>query len=162
MSRRGGRQRGGRSNEQEKIIAQTFLKFLEDKNRKEDMLRNEMKLIYEDEFREMYETLGMPFSRLLNKLTYHLNACQLLQDRVIFGGGEAASLQLFTDDPEESDDNEDEDENYILYAMMSVQAFYCKVCRRDLGDRVAYINHTAGVKHRQQRMLKKIRKSLAK
>ena len=48
-------------------------------------------LIYQ-EFRSLYDTLGMSFSKLLNTLTYHLNMCQQLQDRVIFGGGDAAAL----------------------------------------------------------------------
>lgn len=157
--RRRSRTRVGRSVEQEKIIAQTFVKFLEDENRKEDMFVHELRQIYQEDFRFLYDTLGMSFSKLLNTLTYHLNLCQQLQDRVIFGGGDAAALQLLADEPSESeeDDNEDDFVSYMRHG-----AFYCKVCKRDLGNAVAYRSHVAGVKHRQQHILRKIRKSLQK
>ena len=48
------RSRGGlgvpRTVDQEKIVAQTFVKFLEDNNRKEDMYEHELKQIYRVEF----------------------------------------------------------------------------------------------------------------
>ena len=159
MYHRSRRTRSSRTIEQEKIIAQTFVKFLEDANRKEDMFVHELKQIYQEEFRTLYDTLGMSFLKLLNTLTYHLNACQQLQDRVIFGGGEAAALQLLTDEPEESEDDEPEDR---FYSLMRFGTFYCKICKRDLGNTEAYRTHITGVKHRQQHILKKIRKSLQK
>ncbi|KAJ7370125.1 hypothetical protein OS493_034054 [Desmophyllum pertusum] len=125
---------------------------------------NELKQIYQVEFRTLYETLGMSFSKLLNTLTYHLNLCQQLQDRVIFGGGESAALQLLADDPGESEDEED-DNNEVddFFSLMRLgRSFHCKVCKRDLGNDTAYRTHLAGVKHRQQHILKKIRKSLQK
>ena len=146
----------GRTVDQEKIIAQTFIKFLEDGNRKKDMFRDELRQIYQ-EFRLSYETLGMSFSKLLNTLTYHLNMCQQLQDRVIFGGGDPAALQLLTDDPSGESEGED-----AFFSLMKHGAFHCKVCKRDLGSAVAYRSHMAGVKHRQQYILRKIRKSLQK
>ena len=147
---------GRRNVDQEKIIAQTFIKFLEDGNRKEDMFVHELREIYQ-EFRLSYDTLGMSFSKLLNTLTYHLNMCQQLQDRVIFGGGDAAALQLLVDDPSEESEGEDD-----FFSITRHGAYHCKVCKRDLGSADAYKSHMAGVKHRQQYILKKIRKSLQK
>ena len=147
---------GQRTVEQEKIIAQTFVKFLEDGNRKENMFVDELRQTYQ-EFRSLYDTLGMSFSKLLNTLTYHLNICQQLHDRVIFGGGDAAALQLLVDDP--SDESEGEDD---FFSLTRHGAYHCKVCKRDLGSADAYRTHMAGVKHRQQYILRKIRKSLQK
>ena len=145
--------RSSRSLEQEKIIAQTFVKFLEDNNRKEDMFIDELRQIYQEEFRRLYSTLGMSFSKILNTLTYHINACQQLQDRVIFGGGEAAALQLLTDD---------HDDDLCHRSPSSLSPFYCNICKRDLGNDRAYSKHIEGVKHRQQYILITIRKSLKK
>ena len=152
---RSRRPRSSRSLEQEKIIAQTFVKFLEDNNRKEDMFVEELRQIYQGEFRRLYDTLstGMSFSKILNTLTYHINACQQLQDRVIFGGGEAAALQLLTDDP---------DDDLCYRSPSSLSPFYCNICKRDLGNDRAYSKHIEGVKHRQQYILITIRKSLKK
>lgn len=148
---------GRRTVDQEKIIAQTFVKFLEDGHRKENMFVDELRAIYQ-EFRLSYDTLGMSFSKLLNTLTYHLNMCQRLQDRVIFGGGGAAALQLLNDDPSD-EESEGEDD---FFSRRGHGDYYCKVCKRDLGSADAYRTHMAGVKHRQQYILKKIRKSLQK
>ena len=161
---RGARSRGGlgirRTVDQEKIVAQTFVKFLEDNNRKEDMYEHELKQIYRAEFCPLYahETIGMSFSKLLNTLTYHLNQCQRLQDRIIFGGGEAAALQLLSDDGSEDSSAEEDD----FFSIFRDGTFHCKVCKRSLGSATAYRNHMAGVKHRQQHILRKIRKSLEK
>lgn len=149
---------GRRTVEQEKIIAQAFVKFLEDGNRKKNMFVDELRQIYQ-EFRSLYDTLGMSFSKLLNTLTYHLNQCQQLQDRVIFGGGDAATLQLFTDEP--SDESEGEDEDHF-FNFMRRRDYHCKICKRDLGSEKAYESHMVGVKHRQQYILRTIRKSLQK
>ena len=152
------RMKVGRTVDQEKIIAQTFVKFLEDGNRKENMFVHELRQIYQ-EFRSLYDTLGMSFSKLLNTLTYRLNMCQQLQDRVIFGGGDAAALQLLNDDPSDESEGEDEDD---FFSLLRRGAYHCKVCKRDLGSAVTYKSHMAGVKHRQQYILRKIRKSLQK
>ncbi|XP_022790553.1 putative helicase mov-10-B.1 [Stylophora pistillata] len=154
------RPRSSRTLEQEKNIAQTFVKFLEDNNRKEDMFVDDLRQIYQGEFRPLYNTLGMSFSKLLNTLTYHINACQQLQDRVIFGGGEAAALQLLTDDPEEQGDSPDD----LCYrrSSLSLRPYYCQTCKKDLGNGEAYRKHIEGVKHRQQYILVTIRKSLKK
>ena len=157
MSRARRMKVGRRTVDQEKIIAQTFIKFLEDGNRKEDMFVDDLREIYQ-EFRLSYDTQGMPFSKLLNTLTYHLNMCQQLQDRVIFGGGDAAALQLLNDDP--SDDESEGEDDY--FSLRRHGAYHCKVCKRDLGGESAYRSHMAGVKHRQQYILRKIRKSLQK
>ena len=152
------RNRSRRTIDQEKIIAKTFIKFLEDKNRKEDMFVHELRQIYQGEFCPLYETMGMSFSKLLNTLTYHLNMCQQLQDRIIFGGGETAALQLLSVDGTE-DSSEDEND---LFSVLTRGAFHCKVCKRSLGNATAYNTHMASIKHRQQHILRKIRKSLEK
>ena len=113
--------RSSRSLEQEKIIAQTFVKFLEDNNRKEEMLVDELRQIYQGEFRRLYNTLGMSFSKTLKILTYHINACQQL---VIFGGGEGSPSTL--------------------------RPSYCNVCKGNLGNGGAYSKHIEGVKPPQR------------
>ena len=156
-TRRGNR----RTIDQEKIVAKTFVKFLEDKNRKEDMFVHELREIYQGEFCPLYETLGVPFSKLLNTLTYHLNLCQQLQDRIVFGGGEAAALQLLTVGGSE-DLNSSGDENDSVLKALTRGPYHCNVCKRSLGNELAYSNHISGWKHRQQEVLRKIRKSLEK
>ena len=156
------RPRSSRFVEQEKTVAQAFLKYLEDNGRKEDMPEIQLKNIYQGEFRLLNPSVdrGIPFSRVLNALTYHLNECQQLQDRVIFGGGDAAALQLLTDDPEEPQDNTD-----LCLGLLSwtfSRPFYCDVCKRGLGNSIAYQKHLESVKHRQQNILITIRKSLNK
>ena len=152
-TRRGNR----RSIEQEKNVAKAFVTFLEHNNRKDDMSVDELRQIYQGEFCPLYETLGMPFSKLLNTLTYHLNLCQKLQDRIVFGGGEAAALQLLTVNGSEDLDSSG-DENDAL----TREPYHCNVCRRSLGNERDYSNHISGWKHRQQQVLRKIRKSLEK
>ena len=156
------RPRSSRFVEQEKTVAQAFLKYLEDNGRKEDMPEIQLKNIYQGEFRLLNPSVdrGIPFSRVLNALTYHLNECQQLQDRVIFGGGDAAALQLLTDDPEEPQDNTD-----LCLGLLSwtfSRPFYCDVCKRGLGNSIAYQKHLESVRHRQQNILITIRKSLNK
>jgi len=163
MSRFRSRTRRGnrRSIEQEKNVAKAFVTFLEHNNRKDDMFVHELRQIYQGEFCPLYETLGMPFSKLLNTLTYHLNLCQQLQDRIVFGGGEAAALQLLTVDGSE-DLNSSGDENDSVFKALTRGPYHCNVCKRSLGNELAYSNHISGWKHRQQEVLRKIRKSLEK
>lgn len=157
------RPRSSGSVEQEKTVAQAFVKFLEDNGRKEDMPEIQLKNIYQGEFRRLNPSVdrGIPFYRVLNALTYHLNECQQLQDLVIFGGGDAAALQLLTDDPEEPQDNDDLCFRSLSGAF-SRRPFYCEVCKRGLGNLIAYQKHLESVKHRQQNILITIRKSLNK
>ena len=157
------RPRSSRSVEQEKTVAQAFVKYLEDNSRKEDMPVLQLKNIYQGEFRRLNPSVdwGISFSRVLNALTYHLNECQQLQDRVIFGGGDAAALQLLTDDPEEPQDNADLGFRLLSWTF-SRRPFYCEVCKRGLGNLIAYQKHLESVKHRQQNILITIRKSLKK
>ena len=157
------RPRSSRSVEQEKTIALAFVKYLEDNDRKEDMPVLQLKNIYQGKFRLLNPSVdrGISFSRILNALTYHLNECQQLQDRVIFGGGDAAALQLLTDDPEEPQDNADLGFRLLSWTF-SRRPFYCEVCKRGLGNFMAYNKHLESVKHRQQNILITIRKSLNK
>ena len=141
--------RSSRRLEQEKIIAQTFAEFLEDNNRKEDKFVDELRQIFHEEFLRSYHTLGMSLSKTLNALTYHINACQQLQDRVI------AALQLLTDDPTGQQDYND----LFHRSPSTLSSFYCNVCKRDLGNGGAYSKHIEGVKHRQKYILTTIRKS---
>ena len=157
------RPRSSGSVEQEKTVAQAFVKYLEDNGRKEDMPEIQLKNIYQGEFRRLNPSVdrGIPFYRVLNALMYHLNECQQLQDRVIFGGGDAAALQLLTDDPEEPQDNADLGFRSLSWTF-SRRPFYCEVCKRGLGNLIAYQKHLESVKHRQQNILITIRKSLKK
>ena len=123
------------------------------------MFIDDLRQIYQGEFRRLYHTLSMPFSKVLNTLTYHINACQQIQDRVVFGGGEAAALQLLTDDPEEQGDSDDD---LSCRSPSSLRPWYCETCKRDLGNGEAYRKHIEGLKHRQQYILVTIRKSLKK
>ena len=95
------------------------------------MFVHELRQIYQ-EFRLSYYTLGMSFSKLLNTLTYQLNMCQQLQDRVIFGGGDAAALQLLNDGPSD-DESEGEDD---FFSLTKHGAYHCKVYKGILGVKV--------------------------
>lgn len=141
-----------------KSIAQSFVHFLEKNNLKQDMLESELKSIYELKYRALYSAPGVSFSKVLNTLKYHLNLCQQLQDRVVFGGGEAAALRMLSiDDPDESSSEEEGDE---FSSMMRNPAPRCKICKRIFKDDTAYRNHLETVSHRQQSILKKIRESV--
>ena len=139
--------RGARSLDDVKGVAQTFIQFLEEKNLKQDMLESELRSIYQSQFRLEY-SISVSFSRVFNALKYHLNKCQKIQDRVIFGGGEAAALKMLSiDDSEESSSEEDEKPG-------------CKICKRTFTGDDVYDSHLNTVSHRQQSIFKKIRKSV--
>lgn len=144
----------------EKSVAQAFIQFLEKKKLKQDMLVSELRSIYESQFRLQYSA-SVPFPRVLNALKYHLNLCQQLQDRVIFGGGEAAALKMLSiEDPDES--SSEEDEVPILASIMRSLRPRCKICKRNFRGTAAYESHLNTVTHRQQSILKKIRQSVEK
>jgi len=159
MFRRGRRQpwrASGRSLNDEKSIAQTFIQFLEKNNLKNDMAESELRNIYQSQFCLQHRTPTAPFPRVLNALRYHLNLCQQLGDRVIFGGGEAAALQMLSiDDPDESCSEEDE-----FSKLMNLVTPRCKICKRTFRNRATYESHLATVTHRQQSILKSIRQSV--
>lgn len=143
----------------EKLVARAFIKFLEEKKLKQDMLESQLKNIYDSQFPLHYST-GVKFARVLNALKYHLNLCQQLQDRVIFGGGEAAALKMLSlDDPDESS-SEEEDEFSRLVRLATQTR--CKICKRSFRGHAAYQSHLNTVSHRQQGILKKIRQSVEK
>ena len=149
--------RGGSSLYDEKSVAQTFIQFLEKKKLKQDMLESELRSIYESQFRLQYSA-SVPFSRVLNALKYHLNLCQQLQDRVIFGGGEAAALKMLSiEDADESSSEEDEFSSLLNFGRPR-----CKICKRNFRGTAAYESHLNTVTHRQQSILKKIRQSVEK
>lgn len=162
MSRhRGGRQPWrafGSSLEDEKSIAQTFIQFLEKNNLKNDMPESDLRNIYQSQFCLQHPTPTAPFPRVLNALRYHLNLCQQLEGRVIFGSGEAAALQMLSiDDPGESGSEEDE-----FSMIMHLLRPRCKICKRTFPNSAAYASHLNTVTHRQQSILKRIRQSVEK
>ena len=161
MSRRGARQpwrASGKSLNDEKSIAQTFIQFLEKNNLKNDMPESDLRNIYQSQFCLQHRTPTAPFPRVLNALRYHLNLCQQLEGRVIFGSGEAAALQMLSiDDPGESSSEEDE-----LSKLMPLARPRCKICKRTFTNSAAYENHLDTVTHRQQSILKRIRQSVEK
>lgn len=122
------------------------------------MLESELRSIYQSQFRLQYST-SVPFVRVLNALKFHLNLCQQLQDRVIFGGGEAAALQMLSiDDPDESSSDEED----LFASLVRSLKPRCKICKRNFRDTAAYQSHLNTVTHRQQSILKKIRQSVEK
>lgn len=161
MFRRGRRQpwqATGRSLTDEKSIAQTFIQFLEKNNLKNDMPESDLRNIYQSQFCLQHRTPTAPFPRVLNALKYHLNLCQQLGDRVIFGGGEAAALQMLSiDDPDESSSEEDEFSKLIHLVRPR-----CKICKRTFRNNATYESHLDTVTHRQQSILKSIRQSVEK
>ena len=141
----------------EKLVARAFIKFLEEKKLKQDMLESQLKSIYDSQFLLQHST-AVKFARVLNALKYHLNLCQQLQDRVIFGGGEAAALKMLSiDDPDESSSDEDE-----FSKLVSLLRPHCKICKRSFRGHAAYQSHLNTVSHRQQGILKTIRQSVEK
>ncbi|XP_078384845.1 putative helicase MOV-10 [Oculina patagonica] len=138
----------------EKGVAKTFIQFLEKNHLKQDVMpESELRDIYQSQFCPQYST-SVEFARVLNALKFHLNLCQQITDRVIFGGGEAAALQMFCiDDTDESSSEEDE-----LSSLMP----RCKICKRNFRSTFAYEFHLNTVGHRQQSILKKIRQSVEK
>lgn len=151
------RPRAGPTLEDEKSVAKTFVEFLEKESLKGDMLVSELGQIYLSKFCLLCSTPGIPFSRIVNALTYHLNLCQRLQDRVIFGGGDSAALQLLsTEDHDAADPSAVEEDS----AVISRRTPRCKICKRDFRSVTAYENHLQTVSHRQQDILKTIRESV--
>lgn len=122
------------------------------------MPESDLRNIYQSQFCLQHPTPTAPFPKVLNALRYHLNLCQQLEGRVIFGSGEAAALQMLSiDDPGESSSEEDE-----FSKRMHLVRPRCKICKRTFPNSVAYENHLDTVGHRQQSILKRIRQSVEK
>lgn len=159
MFRRGRRQpwrARGTSLDDEKSVAQTFIQFLEKNNLKNDMLESDLRNIYQSQFCLQHSTPTAPFPRVLNALRYHLNLCQQIGGRVVFGSGEAAALQMLSnDDPDDSSSEEDE-----VSKLMHLVTNRCKICKRTFRDSATYQSHLDTVTHRQQNILKRIRQSV--
>ena len=156
--RRGSRSRAGRSLADEKSVANTFVEFLEKESLKNDMPMSHLEKIYLAKFCVLYSTPVIPFPRILRALTYHLNLCQRLQDRIIFGSGETAALKLLSiedADPDSGFVEESEPDINISHRTPS-----CDVCKRNFKSIAAYENHVRTVSHRQQNLLKTIRDSV--
>ena len=113
--------RSSRSLDEEINIAQTFVKFLKDNYHKKEIPVDELRQIYQGEFRRLNNTLGMSFSKTLKIPTHHINACQQL---VIFGDGEGSPSTL--------------------------RPSNCDFCKGNLGNGGAYSKHIEGVKPPQR------------
>jgi len=150
------RSRAGRSLDEEKSVAKTFIEFLENESLKCDMAASELEKIYLSKFCLLFSTPDISFSRILNALTYHLNLCQRLQDRVIFGGGQTAALKLLSIEDTEADPGSFEEEP----AKIGRRQHRCKICSRNFRSIAALENHLKTVSHRQQDILQTIRESV--
>ena len=148
--------RAARSLDDEKSVAKTFVDFLENESLKHDMVLPQLEKIYQSKFCLQYSTPIIPFSRILNALTYHLNLCQRLQDRVVFGGGEKAALQLLANEDPAADPDSFGEETVTF----SRRTPSCKICKKEFRSVTAYENHLKTVSHRQQNILKMIRESV--
>ena len=122
------------------------------------MPESDLRNIYQSQFCLQHPTPTAPFPRVLNALRYHLNLCQQIEGRVVFGSGEAAALQMLsTDDPDESNSEEDE-----VSKLMDLMTHRCKICKRTFRNSATYESHLNTVTHRQQSILKSIRQSVEK
>ena len=122
------------------------------------MPESDLRNIYQSQFCLQHSTPTAPFPRVLNALRYHLNLCQQIEGRVVFGSGEAAALQMLSiDDPDESNSEEDE-----MSKLMDLLTPRCKICKRTFRNSATYESHLDTVSHRQQSILKSIRQSVEK
>ena len=156
--RRASRSHGGRSLADEKHVANTFVEFLEKESLKYDMLASHLEEIYLSKFCVLYSTPVIPFQRILRALSYHLNMCQRLQDRIIFGSGETAALKLLSIEDADPDSGFVEESEPDIN--ISRKTPCCDVCKRNFKTIAAYENHVKTVSHRQQNLLKTIRESV--
>ena len=122
------------------------------------MPESDLRNIYQSQFCLQHPTPTAPFPRVLNALRYHLNLCQQIEGRVVFGSGEAAALQMLSIDvPDESNSEEDE-----VPKLMDLLTPRCKICKRTFRNSATYESHLNTVTHRQQSILKSIRQSVEK
>lgn len=132
----------------EKRVSEGFLEYLEQTGRKETMRRADLKEIYEDEYSDQYDTEDKMFKEILNFLCYHMNTCQEVLGKVVFGGGEEAVLAMFSDD-------DDDDVDWIVER--SFYEFPCETCRRPMKCREGLLQHEGSIRHRQQVILQAFR-----
>ena len=135
------------SREIENAVSKRFLEYLESEGRKETMAFNQLREIF-GQFQTEYETRGVRFPIVLNTLSFHLNECQQVHGKVVFGRGEEAALQIL-----DSDSDSDSDESSLGF-------LYCKVCKRKFRSAASYQDHLETVRHRQQVILRTIKKTL--
>ena len=138
----------GQSREIENAVSKCFLEYLESEGRKETMTFNQLREIFERQFQTEYETHGIRFPIVLNTLSFHMNECQQVHGKVVFGRGEEAALQIL-----DSDSDSDSDESSLGF-------LYCKVCKRKFRSAASYQDHLETVRHRQQVILRTIKKTL--
>ena len=141
-------QASGQSRELQNAVSKCFLEYLESEGRKETTTISQLREIFERQFQTEYETHGVRFPRVLNTLSYHMNECQHVRGKVVFGCGEEAALQIL-----DSDSDSDSDESFLY-------PHYCEVCKRNFGSQGAYQFHLGTVRHRQQRILGTIKTTL--
>lgn len=129
-------------------IAKGFEAYLEENQLKETMTRSKLRDIYIGDFSTEHETNGVHFGDALNAMSFHLNLCQQIRGKVIFGGGEEAALAML-----DSDDDDDDWEK-------EVHNFPCNTCRKPMPSRHALEKHHSSINHRQQMIFKTIRETL--
>ena len=154
MSRSRGKHGNSGTRDQQKTMAKSFDKFLEENSLKTTMERGRLQDIYKEQFLPL-QTFRMPFGRVLNALTYHLGICQEVKGSIVFGGGEEAALHLLS-----TDDKPVDALQFLLESHLN--PYCCLTCRKSMQSAEALRQHQLGVKHRQQEILKKIRESLTR
>ena len=137
---------------QKNEIAEGFVTHLEKEQLKETMKISKLREIYRCQFSVMYETKGISFSDVLDALCFHLNICQQIQGKVVFGGGEEAALAML--------DTDDEDDDWEQESVM--HSFACDTCKKPMHDCHTLERHTRSIRHRQQKIFREIRKALEK
>lgn len=132
-------------------IAQGFATYLDEHQLKKTMRKTELRDIYNNDFSKTYETDGVSFRSALNEMCFHLNLCQQIRGKVVFGGGDAAAEFMFDSDDDEEWERESKE-----------CSFPCDVCRKPLPNCRALERHKSSINHRQQIIFKKIRETLEK
>lgn len=131
-------------------MAKRFYKYLDDNALKDNMEKIQLEAIYNHRFKPTQE-MRISFGKILNALTFHLDICQEVKGKIIFGSGEEAALHLLSNDDEQAETNETLSEPFL-----------CRSCMKSFRNDMALLLHQQTVKHRQQEILKKIKESLTR
>ena len=139
----------------QKSVSRDFLQFLEDTDRKVTTTTAKLEKIYTNEFCVARGSHGVVFGDVLNTLSYHMNECQKIQDKVVFGSREEAVLQMLECDSQPARSG--------ASASFTIPIFspkHCSTCKRDFKSYVGFMKHQDSVQHRQQELLCTIRETL--
>ena len=140
----------------QKSVSRDFLQFLEDTDRKVTTTTAKLEKIYTNEFCVARGSHGVVFRDVLNTLSYHMNECQKIQDKVVFGSGEEAVLQMLECDSQPA--RSGASASFAIPAIFSPK--HCSTCKRDFKSYVGFMKHQDTVQHRQQELLCTIRETL--